>query len=823
LKNGAVRKVIGRAVPVSPYIPRVYENIRVAVAKTPIFQYNWGMVPILSATTPSAPNAAKSMLARLLATENISVVHQNIPTAFFDLRTRSLHLPMWSNASGSLYDMLVGHEVAHALFTPADGWRTGIDSIAAATGCDQNTAKQYLNIVEDARIERMIQTKFRGLKSDFINAYKTLMEREFFGDISNPNSMIFADRFNLHFKCGVHAGTVIRFSTEEAAFVTRGETVATWAEVVALAQDMIVYAQEQKAKQQQQSNEPQSVETPEDGEDGDAEVDASGTDDSQEQSDEGGSNGGSGEGDERESESQGAAAGDEPSEDEPQGESEANGKAEKKKPSNEMTSGIAPQTNQNLEKALEEFAKSDMGEVEEIVRVTTKELSQSCKVLDYTQFLGDMRSSGMSRYMAQPIRITDYTTASTTMATAFNRRKAADNWRRTSVSKSGSLDTLRMNQYKWTDDIFRRTTRVADGKNHGIVILLDWSSSMSNIMQSTMGQLFILADFCRKCGIPFEVYAFSDMGYFATKDGYSAQGKAERDAAYTQDVERRQNALLTTKGLTMMNLLSSRMNGADYEAAKTCLWNWRQMGSCDYRYGLNGTPTTAALVAAADLVEAFIKRSRIQIAHTVVLTDGEPTDAIDFNWHKFNPSAGYRRESKTAVVLTDERTGAAYDLNRVTKYGKDAYGYRSHMGYFNFGTNGIPDTVRHPQCMIAVDILRRRTGSKVHWIGLVGYSRRGIEPSHYGMVCKTNEWKRDGFLRGDVWGWDSAIIVDADRFSRDANGEISRNAQDAITKAESKMDTAKTNNSLAKAFMETQIAHGALRTVASHIGEYLAV
>ena len=77
------------------------------------------------------------------------------------------------------------------------------------------------------------------------------------------------DRFNLHFKCGVHAGTVIRFSSEEAAFVTRGETVATWGDVVTLAQDMIVYAQEQ-AKQSQQ---PQA-EMPEDaqGEDGDGEA-----------------------------------------------------------------------------------------------------------------------------------------------------------------------------------------------------------------------------------------------------------------------------------------------------------------------------------------------------------------------------------------------------------------------------------------------------------------------------------------------------------------------------------------------------------------------
>ena len=784
------------------------------------------MVPTSTVSLPTAPNAAKSMLARLLATENISVVHQNIPTAFFDLKTRSLHLPMWSNASGALYDMLVGHEVAHALFTPADGWKSAIQSVSAATGCDQDTAKQYLNIVEDARIERMIQSKFRGLKADFISAYKTLMDRKFFGDLSNINDMILADRFNLHFKCGVHTGVIVKFTAEESAFITRGEQTATWADVVSLAQDMIVWAQEAQAQQDQEAGEPQTVDA--DGEDGDGSVDADGEDGDAQPSDEGGSNSGSGRGDERESDQSdktGASAGDQPSDEQPQGESNANGMNGKKKPSNEMQRGIAPSTNENLEKALEQFAKADSGSIDEIVRVSTADLSQSAKTIDFTQVLADMRGSAMSHYMGTPIRIADYTTATVTMATAFNRRKAADNWRRTTVAKSGSLDTLRMNQYKWTDDIFRKTTRLADGKNHGIVILLDWSSSMSAIMQSTMGQLFILADFCRKCGIPFEVYAFSDMGYWSTKDAFSKEGQAEREAAYEADHNRRKESSVNTRDVTMFNLLSSRMNGADYEAMKTCLWNWRQMGSCDVRYALNGTPTTAALMAAADLVEAFVKRSRVQIAHTVVLTDGEPTDQMEFNWTKHDPSTAhsYRSTSRTAVVLTDARTGMSYDLNRVQKWTKDTYGYRKSAGYFNFGTNGIPDTVRCPHAMIAVDIIRRRTGSKMHWVGLAAYTRRAIEPSNYGMVCKTNEWKRDGFVRGDVWGWDSAIIVDADRFQRDANGDISQNAQSVLDKAEQKMDAAATKNALAKAFMETQIAHGALRTVATHIGEHLAV
>ena len=231
-------------------------------------------------------------------------------------------------------------------------------------------------------------------------------------------------------------------------------------------------------------------------------------------------------------------------------------------------------------------------------------------------------------------------------------------------------------------------------------------------------------------------------------------------------------------------------------------------------------------MAAAPLVEAFIRRTHVQIAHTVVLTDGEPTDEIAFNWSKHKDISGGgsdRYSTNVAVVMTDPVTGAAYDINRVVKYGKDSGGWRKRDGYFQFGTEGIPDTVRHPHSMIAVDIIRRRTASKIHWVGMV-YARRSVEGSHYGMVpAKGSNWKRDGFIRGDVWGWDSAIIVNSERILRDANGTVSSTAQRVIAKAEEKMVNAGSTRALATAFMESQIAHGSLRSVATHLGELLAV
>ena len=62
----------------------------------------------------------KSQLAKLLATEDLVVEHKNVATAQFNVEHRVLTLPMWKRASNSVYDMLVGHEVGHALFTPND-------------------------------------------------------------------------------------------------------------------------------------------------------------------------------------------------------------------------------------------------------------------------------------------------------------------------------------------------------------------------------------------------------------------------------------------------------------------------------------------------------------------------------------------------------------------------------------------------------------------------------------------------------------------------------------------------------------------------------
>jgi len=746
-------------------------------------------------------SAIKSTLARLLAIENISVQHENIPTAFFDLKTRSLHLPLWSSATGALYDMLVGHEVAHALFTPMEGWKSGIESLSADTGVSPETAKQYLNIVEDARIERLIQEKFRGLKADFVSAYKTLMERQFFGDLSKVQTMMFADRFNLYFKCGVHTGLCIQFNTAENVLLNRGATITEWTQVVALARDMIVYAQECAQNNKSIEITPNTTDDVSVGDEG------SDSDDS-ENSTESVPSGETGEPSENRkanAESTDTTTGDENKDPET-----CTQKQKVTQPAEDNSTDINPVTNKSLENQLKTLADTNKSAPSKIIRFPVPTTDLQKIVVPFSKIISVLGATGFRSVMEKPIHIADYTSAAHTMATAFNRKQAADAFRRTTVAKTGVLDPLRMNQYRWSEDIFRKTTRVADGKNHGIVILLDWSGSMSRIMRSTIGQLFILTDFCRKVGVPFEVYGFTNVPW-------SPESVVENSTNTIKP------PLYLDAELTLFNFFSSKMSKNEYETMKSALWNWDSMSQWDCRFRLNSTPTSGALYHVSSAVAEFQANTRVQITHTVVLTDGEPTDGFEFSLSRWAAVQGLNSDAvfrdtdmgrKLAVVMTDPQTGASYDVKRV---------YHSQNGtwyeYGNVRTREGSATQRSLQ--FSIDILRRRTGSKIHWIGLT--RGKTIVPSSYRMTPEKNyNWKRDGFVRGDVLGWNSAVIVNADRFLRDADGELDSNTSKVVKDAQLRMDAARSKREILSAFVESQIATGSLRNVAAFVGEHLA-
>lgn len=191
--------------------------------------------------------AVKSRLAQMLASENIRVIHLPVKTACFVLKERTLVCPIWKDMDGDLYDLCMGHEVGHALNTPPEGWHGALEQMGRGY-------QSYMNVVEDARIERKIKTLFPGLKAPFARAYVKLAERDMFGIQSRNidiNKLGLIDRLNLHFKAS-HIYPV-QFTDEERTYITRIERADTWEQVREIADELYLRAKKNKDKLPQTS------------------------------------------------------------------------------------------------------------------------------------------------------------------------------------------------------------------------------------------------------------------------------------------------------------------------------------------------------------------------------------------------------------------------------------------------------------------------------------------------------------------------------------------------------------------------------------------
>ena len=188
----------------------------------------------------------KGSLARLLATENLVVEHKQVPTASFDVAKRVLTLPMWTKASDIVYNMLVGHEVGHALYTPND------EEVFKNAPCPLG----YINVTEDARIEKLMKRKYPGISKDFHGGYSELHEDDFFSvEDTDVNELTLIDRINLHFKIGAYA--MMPFSPAETPLRDAVGRSETFQEAIDAAEAIYKFMKAQQAEEEKQQEEEQ--------------------------------------------------------------------------------------------------------------------------------------------------------------------------------------------------------------------------------------------------------------------------------------------------------------------------------------------------------------------------------------------------------------------------------------------------------------------------------------------------------------------------------------------------------------------------------------
>jgi hypothetical protein len=548
---------------------------------------------------------SKSVLAKLLATENITMQKlAGAQTAWFDVKNRVLTLPIWQGISDDLEDMLVVHEVGHALDTPCDGWTNAIKDIATkiygqASKQNQMAVKGFLNVIEDARIDKRQKRRYPGARRNYIVGYKELMDRDFFGTANKDiNSYSFIDRVNIYFKGGVALG--VKFSPEENAFVKRIDAAETFKEVVKITEEVFAYAKLRGEEDQKiQMEAVRSGDGDEDeGEDFGDDFDE--FEDDEEESE--GSKGYQGEGD--------ISASDDQTDDEEDGD----GDDQDQTSNGAGSSDFIPES--KTEKAWEQ-KQSELvanGSTKyQYVGVPKPNVSRI--VDDYKLFLKENAnfntrswgSSGDKNWMSV-IRseVTKFRTEENAsisfMVKEFEMKKSADIFSRISIAKTGVLDTNKIHSYKYNEDIFRRQAVVPTGKNHGFVMILDWSGSMHGCLKDTIKQLISLTSFCKRTQIPFEVYTFRDPTGSKGNSFETVQGDLEFE------------------NLTMRNILSSRMNVSELNEAYALLWAMAINGS--HFEPMGGTPLNGAIVVTEQIVNQFKARSKVQIVNVIFLTDG---------------------------------------------------------------------------------------------------------------------------------------------------------------------------------------------------------
>ena len=638
----------------------------------------------------------KSTLAKLLAEEDIFVVHKQMETAYFNSKSRELGLPIWKDEdmTKNIYDLMVGHEIGHALWTP-------LDMLEKAAVRKINHS--FVNIIEDARIEKFAKRKYPGLVGVFKRGYVDLTEKDFFGTSGKDvNSYNLIDRINIFFKGG---DTNIEFSDEEKVWVDRVSKVETEDEVLDLAEELYAWMAENESETDNHDSGEKGSEMgmPDESDDSGETSDSDETGDSGEGDE-------TGESDDGNSDASGADADDgESGNDASEGKSAASGEdgdenessvSEKTDESSDVVGGKETTGGGNVPEAKTDTAsKEGMDNLRDkdagdrnygrIPKVNIKDIIVDNKTLleKWKTYYLNEKSGGNALFWNKTLEEVetlknDSKKTVAYMVKEFEMKKAADQYARAASSKTGSLDMSKLHSYKYKDDLFRKVTTLPGATNHGMVMVLDWSGSMSTNLIGTLSQMYNLIWFCRRTKIPFEVFAFSDAYY---RDPSSRYGRM--DDGFANEFKSGDIALST---FNLLNFFSSNMSVSDEMDMMHILWmfavrymggyrDWTTMGF-PYNYprgmSLGGTPLNEAIIAMMDIVPKFKNETGVQKVNTIFLTDGASNSLNGVFDYGFNPKKNehfeivkslrqsYRHKSKT--VITDPVMNKTYEITDVT-------------------------------------------------------------------------------------------------------------------------------------------------------------
>lgn len=640
--------------------------------------------------------ATKSLLAKLMATENIRVEHRSACKGpYFDLEKRLLVCPIWKDMSGDLYDLIMGHEISHALNTPTKGWNDAVECAGGKEKVSERVKSAYhgfLNTIEDARIEKHVKRLYPGLRAPMIRGYKDLLARDFFhlSAVSDYNSLYLINKLNLVAKCGAQLG--ITFTPEQQPFYDEMLKMETWEEALALTNKLWAFSKmeqkigerEKKAKKQEidKKKQEERKKRQEEREKEEAEEEDSGVD-------------GEGEGEETEEDEvgQGKTA-EELDEEESEGEDsegdaeedstgngkETGGDSEPEKPEEFVPTASTDEAFRKAQKSL-----VDDGTVKSVyMTIPTPNLKDivvpASKV---NEGMNKHWKDDRARYNHSAELLKDFKERNDPyvglLAQEFEQRKAAKTYNKSKVSESGDININKLASYRLDDNMFKKLTIAYKGKSHGLILLLDRSSSMRDMVRGATEQLLVLAMFCRKVNIPFAAYTFTTPGYGVFDHDF--EGRTGTYSKNPLNQFSKNDGDLATFKLSFREILNSNMQGAEFNNS---MMNQLQLANAFSHSGrvnapnhesMSSTPLNEAIIVVRDLVRLFQRKYHLDLVNTVIVHDGDSNHNYAFHttdrkveqedrygWEDSNIDEDQRfRTGKDRVTIHDVKAKQSFD------------------------------------------------------------------------------------------------------------------------------------------------------------------
>ena len=698
----------------------------------------------------------KGTLAKLLATEDLVVEHKKVQTASFDVERRILTLPIWDLASNQVVDLLVSHEVGHALFTPNEDWTEKV-----------RIPKNYVNVAEDVRVEKLMKRKYLGISKTFYRGYQELNQLDFFSvDGVDLDSMNLADRINLHFKIGAFLG--IKFTPEEQEVVDVVSKAETFDDALAAAEVMYTFC---KARaEEEKKNETKNQESGQVSEEGQSST----TQDSGE------SDSPSDDLDSDSTSNSGGASNVEGNDGDP----DISGGI--------PTDGTSVETMESLDQKMKDLISNNQYSDSHYLEIPEFPLdklivSNSFVVSQVNKFWDnvyedldnpfDRIDAELAKFKKDASKEVNY------LVKEFECRKSADSYARATTSRTGVLDTSKLHTYRYNEDLFKKVTTLPEGKSHGLVFLLDWSGSMGDHLLSTVKQVLNLAWFCQKVGIPFRVYAFTNAWYVERSSEYW-----EPQKNLLEDAE--SNSVWASDDFRLIEFLTSEGNAKDFEKQVKTLWRLTKANSRGYDnpaipvgFSLSGTPLFVALSSLTSVLPAFQKKYGLQKVHTIVLTDGE-SEPLTYTSYRETRDGDLRpvrcQIRSKSTYLRDRKLGTTYSLGDYHKQQTSIMqNLRDRFPFMNF---------------IGIRICSGRDfGSMVRW-----WTEQSVSPE------MSSKWKKEKSMTLDIGNYTKFFAISAGDMGASSEFEVQNDATKSQIKSAFKksLQKSKFNRKILSEFVE---------------------